>query len=111
MASPVFWFADRVKGNGEVLIEGAAEAPVTVATLPAAHPVAPSVCVQKVTTGLEKLTAMLEYVPAGTVAEKPRKTESLVNRVRSTLNVVELSGMFTAAPLEGESVKIGRAHV
>jgi len=106
MASPAFWFVDNVKGNGKELMDGAAEAPVTVATLPAAHPVAPSVCVQKVTTGLERLTAMLEYVPAGTVAEKPRKTESLVNRVRSTLNVVELSGMFTAAPLEGESVMV-----
>jgi len=106
MASPVFWFADRVKGNGEVLIEGAAEAPVTVATLPAAHPVAPSVCVQKVTTGLERLMAILVYDPAGTVAEVPRKAESLVNRVKSTLNVVELRGMFTAAPVDGVSVMV-----
>src|SRR6266849_775782 len=106
MASPAFWFADRVKGNGEVLIEGAAEAPVTVATLPAAHPVAPSVCVQKVTTGLERLMAILVYDPAGTVAEVPRKAESLVNRVKSTLNVVELRGMFTAAPVDGVSVMV-----
>ena len=37
-----------------------AAAPEIVVTLPAAQPVAPVVCVQKVTTGFEMLTLMLE---------------------------------------------------
>ena len=59
IASPVFWFAVNVRGNGAVVIFGAAVAPETVATLLAAQPVLPAVCVQKVTTGLERLTVML----------------------------------------------------
>jgi len=59
IASPVFWLADKVRGNGAEVIFGAAAAPEIVATLPAAHPVLPSVCVQKVTSGFEILTVML----------------------------------------------------
>lgn len=58
-ASPVFWFAVNVRGNGAVVIFGAAVAPEIVVTLPEAQPVLPAVCVQKVTTGLERLTLML----------------------------------------------------
>ena len=60
IASPVFWFAVNVRGNGAVVIFGAAAAPPEiVATLPAAQPVLPEVCVQKVTTAFERLTVML----------------------------------------------------
>jgi len=61
IANPVCWFADSVRGNGAEVIWGAAAAPPEmVATLFGAHPVFPCVCVQKVTTGLEMLTVMLE---------------------------------------------------
>ena len=64
----------------------------------------PDVWVQKVTTGLERFTVMLVYEPAGTVADVPRKAESLCNLVRSTLKAALFSGIFTADPLEGVSV-------
>src|SRR2546423_6990058 len=41
------------------------------------------------------------YVPAGTPAEIPRKTESLCTLVRSTTYVVAFRGMLTAEPVEG----------
>src|SRR5256885_8094158 len=44
---------------------------------------------------------MLAYVPAGTPAEIPRKTESLCTLVRSTMYVVAFRGMLTAEPVEG----------
>jgi len=59
MAKPVFWLALNVRGKGAVVIFGAAAAPEIVVTLPAAQPVLPAVCVQKVTTGFETLTVML----------------------------------------------------
>ena len=60
IANPVFWFAVNVRGKGAVVIFGAAAAPEIVVTLPAAQPATPVVCVQKVTTGFEMLTVMLE---------------------------------------------------
>lgn len=104
IASPVCCLADKVRGKGAELITGAAAAPEIVATLPAAQPLVPDVWVQKVTTGLERFTVMLVYEPAGTVADVPRKAESLCNLVRSTLKAAPFSGIFTADPLEGVSV-------
>ncbi len=60
IAKPVFWFAVNVRGKGAEVIFGAAAAPEIVVTLPAAQPATPVVCVQKVTTGFEMLTVMLE---------------------------------------------------
>jgi hypothetical protein len=42
-------------------------------------------------------------VPAGTIADVPRKTESLCTLVRSTLKVVVPNGILTADPEEGVS--------
>jgi hypothetical protein len=42
-------------------------------------------------------------VPAGTVADVPRKSESLCTLVRSTLKVVALRGILTADPEAGLS--------
>src|SRR6266852_7985119 len=77
-----------------------------VAMLPVAQPVFPSVWVQKVTTGFERLTVMLVYEPAGTVADVPRKAESLCSLVRSTLKVVLFSGIFTLVPVDEVSVMV-----
>jgi nitrogenase molybdenum-iron protein alpha/beta subunit len=74
--------------------------------LPPAQPVFPSVWVQKVTTGFERLTVMLVYEPAGTVADVPRKAESLCNLVRSTLRVVLFSGIFTLVPVDDVRVMV-----
>ena len=60
IAKPVFSFAVNVRGKGAEVIFGAAAAPEIVVTLPAAQPATPAVCVQKVTTGFEMLTVMLE---------------------------------------------------
>lgn len=59
IVSPVFWLADKVRGNGVEVIFGVAAGPEIVVTLPAVHPVLPCVCVQKVTSGFEMLTVML----------------------------------------------------
>src|ERR1700682_2047090 len=60
IASPVFWLADNVRGNGAEVIFGVAAAPPEiVVTLPAAQPVLPCVCVQKLTSGFEILTVTL----------------------------------------------------
>jgi len=106
-ASPVCWFEVNVRGNGAEVIFGAAAAPPEmVAMLPVAQPVFPSVWVQKVTTGFERLTVMLVYEPAGTVADVPRKAESLCKLVRSTLRVVLFSGIFTSVPVDDVRVMV-----
>lgn len=107
IASPVCWFVDNVSGNGAELITGAAAAPPEIVlTLPATQPVLPSVWVQKVTTGFERLMVMLVYEPAGIVADMPRKAESLCNLVRSTLKLVLFSGIFILVPVDEVSVMV-----
>lgn len=80
---------------------GAAGRPLTVVTLPGAHPVFPCACVQWVTEGSERLTTMFVYLPAGTAVEIARRLVSLWSLVRSTWYESEFRGTFTDPPASG----------